>query len=151
MRQTFVIASDKAEIATVEERLFHFCELCNAGNYFSAVSVATLNAVENAIVHGNRGESDKKVTVSVGECTGGMFVEVADQGSGFDYKTYGDLPIDAAAHGVGIFIMERLADKVEFFDGGSRVRLEFVFSGIDETVAESRAALVGDARTAPVS
>ena len=48
MNESFVIQSNIAQLPYVEERVFHFCRECNVGNYYSAVSVAVLQAVENA-------------------------------------------------------------------------------------------------------
>ena len=140
MTESFVIQSDIALLPSVEERLFHFCQLCHVGNYYSAVSVAALQAVENAIVHGNGSDAAKTVEVTMGTCRGGIFVEVTDQGKGFDYNRYGDLPDEGV--GEGIFIMRQLADKLTFSCDGSRVRLEFVVAGIDPTDAMERASLL---------
>lgn len=140
MTETFVIQSDIALLPSIEERLFHFCQLCHVGNYYSAVSVAALQAVENAIVHGNGSDVAKTVEVTLGTCRGGIFVEIFDQGKGFDYSRYGDLPADEV--GEGIFIMRRLADKMTFSCGGSRVRLEFVVAGIDPSDAMERVSLL---------
>lgn len=142
MKETFVIQSDKAFMPTVEERLFHFCRQCNVGNYYSAVSVAVMQAVENAIVHGNRGEADRSVSISLGLCRGGIFAEVADEGQGFDYERFGELPVADGEKGEGIFVMKQLADRVEFSDGGRRVRMEFEVAGIDPTDALRRIAVL---------
>lgn len=141
MTEHFVIQSDIALLPSVEERLFHFCHLCHVGNYYSAVSVATLQAVENAIVHGNASDGDKRVDLTFGTCRGGLFVEVADQGCGFDYGRYGDLPVDGHA-GEGIFVMHQLADWVTYLEGGRRVRLEFAVAGIDPADAMERVAIL---------
>ena len=105
MKETFVIQSDTANLPSVEERIFHFCHECNVGDYHSAVSVAVLQAVENAIVHGNGGDASRRVTVECGTCRGGIYVEVADEGQGFDFGRYGDLPADDSERGEGIFVM----------------------------------------------
>ncbi len=142
MTETFVIQSDIANMPLVEERLFHFCHECNVGNYYSAVSVAVMQAVENAIVHGNASDSDKQVSVTFGTCRGGIFAEVADQGNGFDFSRFGQLPSDEQTAGEGIFIMKSLADRMTFSDGGRMVRLEFEVSGIDPADALERIAIL---------
>lgn len=138
MIETFVIQSDIANLPMVEERLFHFCRLCNVGRYYSAVSVAVLKAVENAIHHGNQDDAEKSVTISYGTCRGGIFAEVTDQGIGFDYTRYGQLPTDGQLAGEGIFVMRTLADSVTYSEGGRQVRLEFVVEGIDPAEALER-------------
>lgn len=146
MTEQFVIQSDIALLPEVEERLFHFCGDCNIGNYYSAVSVAALQAVENAIVHGNGNDATKKVTIAFGNCRGGVFVEVSDEGSGFDFSRFGQLPSDDEMSGEGIFVMKSLADKLEYSDGGRRVRMEFVVSGIDPAEAMERIAVLQSRR-----
>ena len=126
MTEYFEIQSDIANLAVVEERLFHFCHECNTGNYYAAISVATLKAVENAIVHGNHQVSEKKVNIGFGTCRGGIFTEVTDQGDGFDFSHYGALPAESSDKGTGIFIIKSLADKTTYSDGGRHLRLEFM-------------------------
>lgn len=138
MIEHFVIQSNIASLPVVEERLFHFCHLCHVGNYHATVSVAVMQAVENAIVHGNGGNVDKTVDLTCGTCRGGLFVEVADQGAGFDHGRYGGL----LSEGEGIFVMRQLADKVVYSDGGRRVRLEFAVDGIDPADAMERVAVL---------
>lgn len=142
MTESFVIQSDTANLTQVEERLFHFCRLCNVGNYYSALEVATLQAVENAILHGNRSDASKTVTLTFGTCRGGLFVEVADQGAGFDHGQFGDLPSGDATRGEGIFVMRQLSDCMTFSDGGRVVRMEFDVNGIDPADALQRIAVL---------
>lgn len=142
MTESFVIQSDKTLLPEVEERLFHFCHLHNVGRYYSAISVATLQAVENAIVHGNQSDANKIVTITLGNCRGGIFVEVVDQGLGFDYTRFGSLPSDDVTSGEGIFIMHQLADAMTYSDGGRQVRLEFTVEGIDPAEALERVTIL---------
>ena len=140
MTESFEIQSDATNMPIVEERLFHFCHLCNVGNYYAVVAVATLQAVENAMLHGNGGDSSKMVDVNFGRCRGGIFVEVADQGQGFDFESYGTLPTGEEEKGEGIFVMKSLADNLVFSDGGRRVRMEFMVAGIDPADSMQRVA-----------
>lgn len=141
MTESFVIQSDIANLPELEERLFHFCQECNVGNYYSAVSVATLQAVKNAVVHGNDSDVNKRVTLSWGTCRGGVFVEVCDEGDGFDFAHYGTLP-EREESGEGIFVMRSLSDRMAFSDGGRKVRMEFDVNGIDPADALERVALL---------
>ena len=140
MNESFVIQSDIANLPYVEERVFHFCRECNVGNYYSAVSVAALQAVENAIVHGNGSDSSKSVTISLGTCSGGVFVEVSDEGSGFDYTSFGS--VDDETQGQGIFVMKSLSDRISFSELGRQVRMEFDVNGIDPADALERASVL---------
>lgn len=141
MIETFVIQSNIANLPQVEERLFHFCHECNVGSYYSTLSVATLQAVENAIVHGNASAEEKPVTLTFGTCRGGVFVTVKDEGKGFDFGHYGELP-EADGAGEGIFIMRSLSDRMTFSDEGREVRMEFVVNGIDPADALERVSVL---------
>ena len=141
MTESIVIQSDIANIPQVEERLYHFCAECNVGRYYSAVCMAVLKAVENAIVHGNGSDPAKKVEITMGTCRGGVYVEIADQGEGFDYTRYGSLATEGVS-GDGIFVMKSLSDRMTFSEGGRRVRMEFEVAGIDPADALERIAIV---------
>jgi serine/threonine-protein kinase RsbW len=149
MTESFVIQSDIANLPLVEERLFHFCHENNVGNYYSAVSVAVMQAVKNAIVHGNASDSSKKVSLTFDTCRGGICAEVSDEGRGFDFRQYGDLPSGDSTTGEGIFIMKSLSDRMVFSDEGRMVRLEFDVAGIDPSDALERVAIL-QGRFAPV-
>lgn len=142
MTESFVIQSDIANMPSVEERLFHFCRECNVGNYYSAVSVAVMQAVENAIVHGNKSVCEKKVSLVFGTCRGGIFAEVSDEGNGFDFEKFGQLPPNDQTAGEGVFVMKSLSDRMTFSDGGRKVRLEFEVNGIDPADALERIAIL---------
>lgn len=147
MTESFVIQSDIANLPQVEERVFHFCRENNVGNYYSAVSVAAIQAVENAIVHGNGSDVAKQVSVIFGNCRGGIFIEVHDEGRGFDFSRYGSLTDETS--GQGIFIMKSLADRMTFSDEGRQVRMEFDVAGIDPADALERISAL-QAHFAPV-
>lgn len=138
MTEQITIQSDIACLPVVEERLFHVCHELHVGNYYSAVSVAAMQAVKNAVVHGNASDRSKKVEVTMGSCRGGLFVEVADEGNGFDYSCYGSMNDCHDGKGEGIFVMYQLSDRISFSHGGSRVRMEFDVMGIDPADALER-------------
>ncbi len=142
MTETFAIQSDIALLPVVEERLFHFCHECHVGDCFSAVSVALLQAVSNAIVHGNGSDASKQVGITFTTCRGGIAIEVADEGRGFDFERYGELPVGIETPGEGIFVMKSLADRMEYSDQGRRVRMEFVVDGIAPTDTLERIAVL---------
>ncbi len=79
-----------------------------------AISVSEL--VNNAILHGNKADRNKTVTVSVELADNRATIAVSDQGSGFDPNC---LPDPIAEEnllkevGRGIFIVESLMDEVD--------------------------------------
>lgn len=142
MTESFVIQSDIACLPEVEERLFHFCREHNVGSYYSTISVAVMQAVENSIVHGNESDASKQVALSFGTCRGGIYAEVADEGQGFDFSKFGELPVGGQMTGEGIFVMRQLSDRMTYSEGGRRVRLEFEVSGIDPADALERVSIL---------
>ena len=81
------------------------------------VAIAVIEAVTNAIIHGNRFDDNKRVRIAYGCAPGALVVTIEDQGSGFDLCMVPD-PTDPDRHmacsGRGIFIMQQVMDEVEF-------------------------------------
>ncbi len=95
---------------------------------YGKILISTVEAVNNAILHGNKGIEGKLVTVNF-TADGNMFdVTVTDQGEGFKYDTLPD-PTDPAnienLHGRGVFIMRSLADAIEYNEAGNEVKMSF--------------------------
>lgn len=97
---------------------------------YGKILISTVEAVNNAILHGNRGDSSKKVTVVVNS-DGNIFdVTVTDEGEGFSYLDIPD-PTDPKnienLHGRGVFIMKSLSDSIEYNSTGNEVRMKFKY------------------------
>jgi serine/threonine-protein kinase RsbW len=97
---------------------------------YGKILISTVEAVNNAILHGNKGNAEKMVTVDF-KADGNWFeVSVTDQGDGFNYDSLPD-PTDPAnienLHGRGVFIMRSLADALDFNDTGSQVTMRFKY------------------------
>lgn len=98
-------------------------------DYYGELLIAMTEAVNNAIVHGNKLDSSKQVTITfdVPDEKNLRFV-VEDEGPGFDYD---NLPDPTAPeniekpHGRGVFLMRQLADECSFEDNGRVVILDF--------------------------
>ena len=91
------------------------------------VELALLEAVSNAMLHGNRMDARKLVHIRCC-CEGskGVFIVVRDQGHGFDPN---DVPSPLAVenlgaeHGRGIHLMKLAMDEVSFERQGTEVRM----------------------------
>ena len=97
---------------------------------YGKILISTVEAVNNAILHGNKGNAEKTVTVDF-TADGNLFeVTVTDQGEGFDYNHLPD-PTDPEnienLHGRGVFIMKSLADIIEYNISGSQVKMRFKY------------------------
>ena len=135
--EKLVIQSDTKNIVDVERFISVVCDRWNINNYIGTISMSLLQAVENAIVHGNGNDIDKQVTITADSCKGGIYFVVEDEGAGFDYTSFGSMPMQEGS-GTGIYLMKALSDRMSFTDGGRKVRLDFFISGIEATRALER-------------
>ena len=122
------IPSEIGAISPLVERLMRLIEgsHCITGEE-PAVELALREALNNAVVHGNRLDAHKLVHVRcrcrVGE---GISLIVSDQGQGFDPSAVPD-PLSVEnlelEHGRGIHIMKLAMDEVSFERRGTEVHL----------------------------
>jgi Anti-sigma regulatory factor (Ser/Thr protein kinase) len=99
----------------------------NQDNY-GKILVAVLEAVNNAIVHGNKTDLKKKVEIDFWVRRNNLNVSVTDEGKGFKPKEVPDptKPENIEAiNGRGIFLMSKLADEIEFNKKGNSVTMVF--------------------------
>jgi len=81
------------------------------------LAIAVTEAVNNAIIHGNKHDESKKVTITFSILKNGVRVGIKDEGDGFIPEKIKSplLPENLFKdHGRGIFIVKSLMDKVEF-------------------------------------
>lgn len=92
------------------------------------ISVAVLEAVNNAILHGNKLDYSKNVTIKVSVNERRFSCIVKDEGDGFDFLHIPDptLPENIEKiHGRGVFLMNHFADSVHFSAEGRQVKMVF--------------------------
>jgi serine/threonine-protein kinase RsbW len=95
---------------------------------YGNILIASLEAANNAIMHGNRLDETKDVTIEFIMEGRTLHVKVNDEGNGFDYQNIPDptAPENIEnVNGRGIFLMEKLSDKISFTRNGASVELEF--------------------------
>lgn len=94
-----------------------------------AISMALREGVANAIKHGNRGDSEKRVSLTLQVEEDVFRMAIADEGGGFRPEQVAD-PLAPEnrlkASGRGIFYMKTFMDEVryDFSRGGTEVVLE---------------------------
>ena len=92
------------------------------------ILVATMEAVNNAIVHGNQHDTTKEVNVSFEQRNAEFIVKVRDQGIGFNPECVPD-PTSPEnienLRGRGVFLMKNLSDDIGFNDVGNEVIMKF--------------------------
>ena len=123
------IASNFDEMVKIEALVEDVCATyLDHLDVYGNVLIALTEAVNNAILHGNKSDNNKRVEVSVELTDDCVEFCVKDQGNGFDYE---NLPDPTAPeniekeNGRGIFLMKSLSDEVVFEEGGSIVKISF--------------------------
>lgn len=140
--QKIEIASKIQNIRLVEEFIDEICDYFNVNNdYFGNIIVAVTEAVENAILHGNKNDETKKVTVSFESTHGCLVFSVADEGFGFNQNSIPD-PTDPKNEnenaGRGLYLMKSLADDIKFEENGRIIQLNFAVASIHRELANKR-------------
>ncbi len=129
MNKELVIKSKLENMSLVE----HFVDevsinLSVVSDLYGNLLISTIEAVTNAIVHGNKNNPDKLVRINVYSDANSINVKVADEGDGFNINVVPDPTkpdLIEKPDGRGIFLMKNLADKVVFDKNGSIVTLTF--------------------------
>ena len=95
---------------------------------YGKILVSTLEAVNNAIMHGNRYETDKIVDVEISYKNEKLKIKISDQGKGFIPAEVPDPTIPQnleSLNGRGIFLMSKLADEIKYSKRGNAVTMFF--------------------------
>jgi serine/threonine-protein kinase RsbW len=116
-------------IAIVEKLIDEVCEIFHVKeDHYGNILISLTEAVNNAIVHGNRLNPNKNVIVKYSTHDNFIRFWVEDEGPGFDYDNLPD-PTSPEnrekPNGRGVFLMRNLADQCEFLEDGKIVQLDF--------------------------
>lgn len=123
------IASRMEGITEVEALINALCEEFGVEEtHYGEILIAMTEAVNNAIVHGNKLDSNKMVDVRVSVDGPVLEFRIADEGPGFDFENIPD-PTSPEniekPNGRGVFLMRQLADTCEFEELGRVAILRF--------------------------
>ena len=98
---------------------------------YGNIMIAVTESVNNAIMHGNKSDRTKNVTLSLSLNDNIIHFQIEDEGIGFDFQNLPDPTspenLDKPS-GRGIFLMKHLSDEVNFSNNGSLVELSFYMS-----------------------
>lgn len=116
-------------LSLVEKMIDKVCEEFKVNeDHYGNILIALTEAVNNAILHGNKQDPSKNITLTFENKETGLSFVVEDEGEGFDFQHLPD-PTDPAnlekPNGRGVFLMKNLADEVTFTNQGKRVELKF--------------------------
>jgi serine/threonine-protein kinase RsbW len=95
---------------------------------YGKILVSVLEAVNNAIVHGNKNDSKKFVDIELELLKDVLKITVTDQGKGFRPSEVPDPTKQEnieILNGRGVFLMSKLADEIKFNRKGNSVKMTF--------------------------
>lgn len=113
-----VLSSNPKQVGKVEsflEKVNQRTKLNEA--QFNKLLVAATEAVNNGIIHGNKRDPNKKVTLTCELNHTALIIRVQDEGPGVDPKTLPDPLAEEnlmRENGRGVFLMRSLMDDIEF-------------------------------------
>ncbi len=117
------------------------------GNYYGNILMALIEAVENAIIHGNKLDRKKFVKITHEINKEGLWIRVLDEGEGFDAAVYTrikDSGYNFPDEKKGLFLISKLTDEVRFKNNGRLIEMLFRINGIDDNIFERRVAFMRD-------
>ena len=123
------LASESKSLLVLEEWINKLCDLYQISvEQYGNVLIAITEAVNNAIIHGNKNMANKKTDIEYNIENQTITFTIFDEGTGFDFNNLPD-PTSPEniekPQGRGIFLMNHLADEVNFIDNGNVVQLKF--------------------------
>jgi len=129
MKKSILIESKIENINKIEKLIDEVSEEARINSeVYGKMLIATVEAVNNAIVHGNKEDESKSVKVDfvVEEDSVSIFIE--DDGPGFNFYNVPDPTTPENIeniHGRGVYLMKHLADDVIFHGNGNKVEICF--------------------------
>ncbi len=95
---------------------------------YGKILVSAMEAVNNAILHGNHSIPEKIVDIEIDYKSNELQITVTDEGPGFKPENVPDPTTPEnieALNGRGIYLMSHLADKIEYTKKGNSVKMTF--------------------------
>lgn len=129
MKTEISFASKMENVNIIEKIVDELSAQFNFGTeIYGNILVSSVEAVNNAIIHGNKLDESKSVFVKIEINDNILSIKVRDEGPGFDYNNVADptLPENIEKpHGRGLFLIRHLADETHFYNEGKELELKF--------------------------
>ena len=132
MKTFITIKSDINNIPVVESFIDELsAEYKISEEMYGNIFIAVVEAATNAIKHGNKFDPSKYVFINADIDEDQLVISIKDEGLGFDYNNLPDptLPENIEKFsGRGVYLIRNLSDNLEFYEGGTLVKLFFKLS-----------------------
>ena len=128
-KDELIITSDFAHLERVEKFIYMLCKKAKlTDDQTDNMAIAITELVNNGIIHANKQDPNKNVTIQVEYRKDRVIVTIIDEGDGFNPEEI-DNPTDPEnlwkQNGRGVFLVKNLIDEVEIVSssGGTKVIL----------------------------
>lgn len=123
------IQSKPCQISKLDEYVKQVMAHCRIKDeLYPNILISLTEAVNNAIIHGNKKDENKYVCIECEEKNKSIILKIADEGKGFNLTAVKD-PLSPErveeCGGRGVLIMNELCDKVHYQNNGSTVEIHF--------------------------
>lgn len=122
-----IIPSRIREIGQVVEAFkAYFNQKSYQGIKYRRLLDAIYEALSNAIIHGNKKDETKKISITWVDRSDKFQVKVTDEGEGFDTHSIPDpcLPHNITkSHGRGLYIIKNSVDELNFDEDGNEITM----------------------------
>lgn len=130
LKQTLTLPSCTKSICKLEEFISIIAHRYSIGHEkYPDILISLTEAVNNAIIHGNKMDTTKYVKVDISNTANGLAFIVSDEGTGFNPNMVPDPTSPeniGCCGGRGVFLMKQLADDVVYHENGSKVEIRFI-------------------------
>lgn len=131
MERNISIPSKLEKISFIEKAIDEITEkLTITPDVYGKILIASIEGVNNAIVHGNKLDESKLVNINIKVCDKKICITITDQGNGFDPNSIPDPTIPENIENIsgrGVFLMKKLSDEIIFENKGTTVKMTFNF------------------------
>lgn len=115
------LQSDLSQLSELDLFLENIMQQCGIKEDFLGIMNVALNeCVENAIIHGNKSDINKKVLVEVQLRQSKLLFSVTDEGQGFDYDSFLQQNIEQSQKS-GLLTVKMLTENLSFEKNGAQV------------------------------
>ncbi len=126
-KTVIIVPSETESIRTVSVKLLEAIKPYGVSeDTLYDIRLCTEEAVRNAIVHGNLSDVHLLTTVSYWIEEDKIFIEVEDEGVGFDRGNLPDPTTDdniLKGSGRGVYLIEKLMDSARFNQSGNKITM----------------------------
>jgi serine/threonine-protein kinase RsbW len=129
MKKQIFVPSKIENLRIIEKFIDEISNECKLNSeIYGNILIATLEAANNAIVHGNKLNENVDISIVADVNEKVLIISIEDKGKGFNYNSIPDPTAPENIENVsgrGVFLMRKLSDKLDFKNNGSLVELFF--------------------------